>query len=122
MNDTVEILDLHVRTIIGTNDWEREDRQDVLISVWLSTDTRKAGASDRIEDAINYRDVSKRIMAMAEESKFFLVEKLAEEIGRICIQEFGAAGVKVRVEKPGALRFTKTVAVNINRAPSDYAP
>ena len=122
MNDTVEILDLHVRTIIGTNDWEREDRQDVLISIWLSTDTRKAGASDRIEDAINYRDVSKRIMAMAEESKFFLVEKLAEEIARICIIEFSAIGVKIRVEKPGALRFTKTVAVNINRDPSDYAP
>lgn len=122
MRDTIEIRDLQVRAIIGTNDWEREERQDVLISVWLSTDTRKAGASDRIEDAINYRDVAKRIKTLAEESTFYLVEKLADEIARSCIREFAATGVKVRVEKPGAVRFTKTVAVTISRDASDYAP
>ena len=121
MRDTIEIRDLHVRTIIGTNDWEREKRQDVIISAWLSADTRKAGASDRIEDAINYRDVAKRIMTLAEESKFFLIEKLAEEIARICVREFGAAGVKIHVEKPGAVRFCRTVAITIERVPSDYA-
>ena len=120
MRDYIEIRDLLVRTIIGVNDWERRDRQDVLITLRLYTDTRAAGQSDRIEDALNYRSVTKRVIALAEESRFYLVEKLAEEIARLCVVEFGVPRVQVWVEKPGALRFARTVGVCIERTRDDY--
>ncbi len=120
MQDYIEIRDLLVRTIIGVNDWERRDRQDVLINLRLYTDTRAAGQSDRIEDALNYRSVTKRVIALAEESRFYLVEKLAEEIARLCVVEFGVPRVQVWVEKPGALRFARTVGVCIERTRDDY--
>lgn len=119
--DTVEIRDLRVQTIIGINDWERHERQDVVLSIRLSTDTRKAGASDRLEDAINYREVAKRVIALAEASRFHLVERLAEEVARICVTEFGAARARVTVEKPGAVRFSRSVGVTIERDASDYS-
>ncbi len=118
--DCVQIKDLLIRTIIGINDRERRERQDVLINVCMYTDTRPAGRSDRIEDALNYRTVAKRIIALAETSQFFLVERLAEEIARVCVQEFGVPRVRVQVEKPGAVRFARSVGVTIERESGDF--
>ncbi|NPA91441.1 MAG: dihydroneopterin aldolase [Chloroflexi bacterium] len=119
--DCIYIEDLLVRTIIGINDWERRERQDVLISLCLYTDTRPAGQSDDIRDALNYRDVAKRIIHLVENAHFLLVERLAEEIARVCVQEFHVPRVQVRVEKPGAIRFAKTVGVRIERRAEDFS-
>ncbi len=121
MRDYIEIHDLLVRAIIGINDWERRERQNVLVNLRLYTDTRKAGATDRIEDALNYRDVAKRVIRLVEDSRFFLVERLAEEIARVCIQEFEVSKVVVKVEKPGAIRFARSVGVTIERTAADYS-
>jgi FolB domain-containing protein len=118
--DKVEIRDLQVRTIIGIHDWERKEKQDVLISVTMHTDTRKAAASDKIEDSLDYRAVTKSILALSEAAEFELVERLAEEIARICVKEFGAPRVDVTVDKPGAVRFARSVGVRITRETSDY--
>ncbi len=120
MRDVIEIHDLLLRTIIGINDWERKDRQDVVINLRLYTDTRRAGTTDDIRDALNYRTITKRIIELVEGSRFYLVEKLAEEIARVCILEFGVPQVEVRVEKPGALRFARSVGVRILRTREDY--
>ena len=118
--DCIEIRGLQVRAILGINEWERKERQDILISAWLYGDTRKPGASDRIEDALNYRDVAKQILTLGESSSFFLVERLAEEIARLCIREFGVPKVKVKVEKPDAIRHSKSVGVTIERERADF--
>ncbi len=120
MRDVIEIRDLHLRTIIGINDWERKDKQDVLINLKIYTDTRRAGETDRIEDTLNYRTLTKRIIHLVETSRFYLVEKLAEEIARVCVLEFDVPRVEVRVEKPAALRFARSVGVHIQRSREDY--
>lgn len=118
--DCVQIKDLLVRTIIGINDWERRQRQDVLINICMFTNTQAAGRSDDIADALNYRSVAKRVIALVESSQFFLVERLAEEIARVCVQEFGVPRVRVQVEKPGAVRFARSVGVTIERETADF--
>jgi len=119
MSDRILIKDLKLRTIIGINDAERRNRQDVLINIVLFADTRRAGRSDDIEDAVNYRTLTKRIIRLVEESCFFLVEKLAAEIGHICLSDSRIERVRVRVEKPGALRFARSVGVEIERTRGD---
>ena len=113
--DKILIEDLLVRTLIGTSEEERRDKQDVIINAVLWTDLGKAGRSDRLEDTVNYRTINKRILAVAESTHFRLVEALAERIARICLEEEAVAKVRVRVEKPGALRFARTVGVEITR-------
>ncbi len=115
MKDQIQIKDLLLRTIIGINEEERSNRQDVLINITLYSDTRAAGASDEIEDAVNYRTITKRVIKRVEESSFYLVEKMAAEIAAICLQDLRVAAVDVRVEKPGALRFARSVGVEIHR-------
>jgi D-erythro-7,8-dihydroneopterin triphosphate epimerase len=120
MADEIRIEGLHLRTVIGIDGEERRDRQDVLINLVLSVDTRKAGRTDDIADApLNYRTLTKRVIAAVEESRFHLVERLAEEIAMLCLAEPGVERVRVAVAKPGALRFARSVEVVIERGRGD---
>ena len=115
MTDRILISDLGVRCIIGVNDDERREKQDVLINLALSVDLSKAGKSDRFEDTVDYRAIKKEIVGMVENSNFHLVEALAEAIADICAKYPGVLSVQVRVEKPTALRFARSVGVEITR-------
>jgi FolB domain-containing protein len=119
MTDRIVIKDLFLRTIIGINDDERNNRQDVLVNLVLVTDTRTAGQSDDIADAVNYRSVTKQVIELVESSRFFLIEKLAEEIAKLCLAVESVQKVQISVEKPAALRFAKSVGVTIERSRQD---
>ncbi len=115
MSDKVLIKDLLIRGIIGIHDWEREKKQDILINVEMEADLRPAGISDDFNDAVDYRAVSKAIISLVESSEFFLVEKMAEEIASICLENPEVEVARVRVEKPGAVRFSRSVGVEVER-------
>jgi len=119
MADQILIKDLFLRTIIGVNDDERSNRQDVLINLVLDVDTRAAGRSDDMQDTVNYRDIAKQVIELVEGSRFFLVEKLANEIARVCLSDRRVEQVQVSVEKPAALRFAKSVGISIVRTRDD---
>ncbi len=119
MTDLIHIHDLLLRTIIGINEEERRNRQDVVINIALHADLRSAGASDDVGDAVNYRTLTKQIIKRVEGSQFYLVEKLAAEIAAICLEDPRVKRVQVRVEKPGALRFARSVGVEIDRTRAD---
>ncbi len=114
--DKIFIKDLLLRGIIGINDDERVNRQDILINITIFADTKKAAVSDDIKDAVNYRTITKRIIDHVENSADFLVEKLVNDIAHIILNEFQAERVIVRLEKPGALRFAQSVGIEIDRS------
>ena len=113
--DKVIIKDLLARGIIGINDWEREKKQEILINIELYSDLAQAGESDSISDCVNYRSVSKQVLQHAETSARYTVEALAADIAEICLEQERVDRVLVRVEKPGAVRFSKSVGVEIIR-------
>jgi FolB domain-containing protein len=113
--DQIFITDLSARGIIGINDWEREKTQEILINIVLFTDLRKAGESDNLNDSVNYSSVAKKLRAHAETAARLTVEALAADLARICLAEPGVERVRVRVEKPGAVRFSRSVGVEIER-------
>jgi len=115
-DDRILIRDLLVRGIVGINPEERRAKQDVVINLELTVDTRAAAKSDDIAQAVNYRSVCKRVIEHVEGSTPLLVERLASDIARLVLAEFGVQRVRVRVEKPGALRFARSVGVEIERA------
>ena len=117
--DQIHIKDLHLRTIIGINQEERRNQQDVLINIVMDADSSQAGESDDIDDAVNYRTITKRIIQLVESSHFYLVEKMAAEIAAICLDDPRVERARVTVEKPGALRFARSVGVSIERGRDD---
>jgi FolB domain-containing protein len=92
----------------------------VVISLRIRADMRRAGQTDNPDDAFNYRTVTKAIIQHVEVSHYKLVEALADSIARICVVDHGAEWAQVRVHKPGALRFSDSVGVVIERTPADY--
>ena len=118
--DKILIKDLLLRGIIGINPEERVNKQDILLNLVIYTDIRKAAASDDIADAVNYKSITKRIIAHVEESPDYLVEKMVTDIARLVITEFNVERVQVRLEKPGALRFADSVGIEIERTREDF--
>jgi D-erythro-7,8-dihydroneopterin triphosphate epimerase len=113
--DKIFIKDLLLRCTVGIKPDEREKKQDVLIHLNLYGDLRKAGMSDNIKDTIDYAQLKKEVMKLVEGSSFYLVEKLAESIAELCFLDPKVEKVDVEIEKPGALRFARTVGVTITR-------
>lgn len=114
-HDRIMIRDLMVRGILGVNDWERQVRQDIVINIDLYTNLEPAGESDDIEETVNYKEVSKAIIHLVENSERHTVEALAKDIVEICLRFPRTDRAQVRVEKPGALRFARSVGVEIDR-------
>jgi FolB domain-containing protein len=114
--DKIFIKDLIVRGILGVNDWERTNPQDILINIIVYTDTHQAAETDEIEECINYRDLAKKIQAHAESAARFTVEALANDLAVLALSQRGVKKVCVKVEKPGAVRFSRSVGIEIERS------
>jgi D-erythro-7,8-dihydroneopterin triphosphate epimerase len=114
-HDKIYITDLLLNCIIGINDWERTQKQDVLINITLYADLSRPCETDSIEDTIDYKEIKKQIIEMVVNSNFYLVEKLAASVAGICLANPLIKAANVRVDKPGALRYSKSVGVEIYR-------
>lgn len=113
--DQIIIKDLLARGIVGVHEWEREKPQDILINIILFADLRRAGQTDEMTDTVSYSTIAKRVQTHAESAARLTVEALAEDIAQICLEDSRVQRVRVRVEKPGAVRFTRAVGVEIER-------
>ena len=113
--DRIYIRDLSLRCIIGVFPEERRAKQDVLINVAMDCDLGQAAQTDELAETVNYKTINKKIVAMVETSTFQLIESMAEKIAAICLASDGVTRVKVTVDKPGALRFARSVAVEVER-------
>ncbi len=113
--DKIHIRDLQARCIIGIYPGERREKQDVTVNITLHADLTKACENDQIEDTVDYKSIKKNVLAMVEDSSSFLLENLAEQAARICLEDERVLKVDVVVDKPSALRFAKSVAVEITR-------
>jgi FolB domain-containing protein len=114
--DRIYIRDLKRRCIIGVFPRERTRRQTVLVNVCLECRFGRASVTDRLEDTVDYKSLNKRIIRLVESSRFKLIETLAGRIAGLCLADRRVRRVTVTVDKPGALRFTRSVAVEVTRA------
>ena len=113
--DIVFIRELKVDTLVGIYDWERRIRQHVVLDLEMATDNRRAARTDRIEDAVDYKAVAKRVSQFVEAAEFGLVETLAEKVAELVMQEFHVPWIRVTLNKPGAVSRTRSVGIVIER-------
>ncbi len=113
--DKIIIKDLRVQGIIGIYDHERKHPQEILINIVLSTDIRRAAIADDITMCVDYEKIALKIRAYTEKSDRLTVEALAEDIAKLCLETHGVQQAKIKVEKTGAIDFTASVGVEIER-------
>jgi dihydroneopterin aldolase len=113
--DIIFIRQLRIETVIGIYDWEKAIRQPVVLDIEMASDTAKAAATDRIEDTLDYKTISKRLKQFVGESRFELVETLAERCAAVIRDEFDVSWVRIKLDKIGALSDAAGVGVLIER-------
>lgn len=118
--DLIEIQGLRLRCVIGWRDEERRDRSDVVLDLTIGTDAGPAGASDNLADAWDYRAAAKAVIKAVEASQCRTVEALTTRVARVLVCDQGAPWARVRVSKPGALRFADSAGLVLERTPADF--
>ena len=113
--DKVFIQNLHAHGILGIHDWERITSREIIINVTMFTDTHPAAQSDDISDCVNYSDMAKKLRAHAENAARMTIEALANDLAEICLQDLRVVKVILRVDKPGAVPETDSMAVEVER-------
>ena len=116
----IYVEDLRVKVTIGIFDWEKKIKQEISLSYEIDHDNLSASKEDKIEATTDYKTITKKIISFIEENKFELVETFAEKIAEMVIKDIDVNWIKLRVSKPGALRFSKDVGVIIERSSEDY--
>lgn len=109
----LRIENIRLRTIVGIYEWEKNNKQDVIINVELEFDGTEAAKSDDINDSVNYKTINKEILEHVENTKFELIEKIAGDVLAIILKDKKVQKARVKVDKPGALRFTDSVSVEL---------
>lgn len=114
--DKIHIRDLRVSCVIGIFPEERVKQQEIVLNITLHADLFRAGTTDSIEDTVDYKRVKKQVLALVADSSYFLLEKLAQKVADICLEDPLVHSVTVTADKPGALRYARSVAVEITRS------
>ena len=113
--DIIYLNNLQVDAVIGIYDWERRTRQRLILDIEIGVDIRAAAMTDNIEDTLNYKALAKRVIAFVGDSRFQLVETLAENVAGIILQEFNVPWCRLRLNKQGAVKGVRDVGVIIER-------
>ncbi|VAW98105.1 Dihydroneopterin aldolase [hydrothermal vent metagenome] len=113
--DIIFLADLRIETVIGIYDWERGIKQTVVFDLEMATDIRKAASSDHIDDTLDYKSVTKRVIQFVEGSDFQLVETLAEKVAELILTEFKVPWIRLKLNKSGAIRGASGVGIIIER-------
>ncbi|MGE0267183.1 MAG: dihydroneopterin aldolase [Candidatus Omnitrophota bacterium] len=111
----IHIENLRLRTIIGANDWERDHKQDVVINIRLHFDPKKSIDSDKLQDTVDYKKITKKVIQKVEQSNFYLIEKLADTVLTIIMDDPLIQEATVKVDKPFALRFADSVSIELTQ-------
>lgn len=114
--DRTHVRDLLVRAVIGVHEHERRERQDLLVNLELELDLARAADSDDLADTVDYGALARSVVSHVEESRFRLLERLAGSVAALCLEsDARVQAVTVRVDKPRALRYARSVAVELRR-------
>lgn len=108
---TISIKNLKAKAIIGTNSYEREEKQDIIINVDFCYDDSLASRSDNLKDAINYKEIEDKIKLFCENSKFYLLERLSKALIDIIMENTHITETTIIIEKPNALDHSDSVSI-----------
>ncbi|MGH8131613.1 MAG: dihydroneopterin aldolase [Steroidobacteraceae bacterium] len=117
--DQIFLHGLTAECIIGFIDWERQVRQTVVVDLELPVDCRHASLTDEVTDTLDYKKVAKRALEFIAASEFKLVETLAHRLALVILSEFAVEWVRICLNKPGAIRNSRDVGVQIERRRAD---
>jgi D-erythro-7,8-dihydroneopterin triphosphate epimerase len=107
----IRIKNLHLRTLVGINEWERKDFQEILLNIEMELNGHLVARTDAVQDTVDYKKITKKVIAEVEKATFGLIDTLAHHILDVVMREEKVIRARVEVDKPHALRFADSVSV-----------
>ncbi|MDC1319424.1 dihydroneopterin triphosphate 2'-epimerase [Litorivicinus sp.] len=117
----IRIQDLRLRTFVGINEDEKKNRQDVVINIRIHYHAEKAVSFNAIDEALNYRTITKQVIAHVEGNRFLLLERMTDEVLALVMDDHKVMWADVTIEKPHALRFSDSVSISLSAKREGYA-
>ena len=117
----IHIQDLRLRTYIGINDDEKKNQQDVVINIRIHYHAEKAVSFNLIDEALNYRTITKKVIKHVESNRFLLLERMTDEVLSLVMDHFQVMWADVTIDKPHALRFSDSVSITLSARREGYA-
>ena len=111
---TIRIKNLRLRTFIGIKDDEINNRQDVVINAVFRYRADKAVEFNHIEQALNYRTITKELIELVEGNRFLLLERMTREVLDLIMSHEQVLMAQVEIDKPHALRFADSVSITLS--------
>lgn len=111
---TISVKALRLRTYVGFNEEEQRKMQDVVLNLHIEHQLHPAVAEDQVEHALNYRTITKEVIALVESRRFLLLEKLVHDVVSAIMRHPQVRSVTVEADKPHALRFADSVSVSLS--------
>jgi D-erythro-7,8-dihydroneopterin triphosphate epimerase len=118
---TINITNLRLRTFIGFNPEEREKQQDIVINIEIRYAVNEAALQDDVEQALNYKTITKAVIALVESGRFLLLERLVADVLAVCTAHEDVRFARVTIDKPHALRFADSVSLTLDYRSDDAA-
>jgi len=114
--DIICIKGLKIAATIGVWEWEQRIKQNLILDIEFAKDIRQASATDKIQHAVSYKDVSDSIFRFVSAGEFKLIETVAENVADLILSQFPIHWCKVTVSKPRAVENSLSVGVIIERS------
>ncbi len=119
---TIKVSDLRLRTYIGFNPDEKEKRQDIVINMTITYRIAEPALHDVVEEALNYKTITKQVISHVEQGRFLLLEKLVSDVLDICSSHRDVQAAEVTIDKPHALRFADSVSLSMQYDAQQNSP
>lgn len=110
---TINIKNLRLRTLIGFNPEERVKKQDVVLNIEVKYSIDNAVLQDNVDEALNYKVITKKVIKHVEQGQFLLLEKLVSDVLALCSEHPSVSFSRVTIDKPHALRFADSVSLTL---------
>lgn len=110
---TINIQNLRLRTFIGFNPEEKLKKQDIVLNISITYAISEAALNDHVEEALDYKVITKQVIKHVESGRFLLLEKLVSDVLEICSRHPDVKSSRVTIDKPHALRFADSVSLTL---------
>ena len=117
---TIFIKDFIIHEIIGIHDYEKVKKQKIKFNIVIDINQNTLPHEIDLRSIINYEKITKKLENLVKNKKYNFLESLAEDSFVEIFKDKRISSVKIKIEKPDAIKNASSAGVEIFKSRSDY--
>ena len=117
---TIFIKDFIIHEIIGIHDYEKAKKQKIKFNIVIDVNQNTLPNEKDLRSIINYENITKQLESLVKNKKYNFLESLAEDSFVEIFKDKRINSVKIKIEKPDALKNAESVGIEVFKTRKDY--